>query len=115
MYYRVVFLKPNQNIKIFLLFSRKRVKLWCINFLKYLTDDSYENKKAKIKKECAVKRTLKLEDYKVYIEATQLENKLKELEKNNVDLESLSENHKEFIKNSRLTLKSQQRFEARNI
>ena len=60
-------------------------------------------KKAKGTKECVIKRKLKFEDYKNCLEATQLENKINQLE-----------NHKEFIKNSKLRLKSQQRFRSEN-
>ena len=47
-----------------------------------------------------------------YLEATQLENKMKQLDKNKVDVNNLRENHKEFIKNNRLILKSQQTFRS---
>ena len=36
--------------------------------------------------------------------------KVNQLEKNKVDVDSLRENHKEFIKNNKLILKLQQRF-----
>ena len=61
----------------------------------YLIDDSVE-----IKKE---KGTLSLE-------ATQTENNINQLEKKKVDVDSPRKNHKKFIKNNKLTLKSQQRF-----
>ena len=38
-------------------------------------------KKAKDTKKCVIKRKLKFGDYKKYLEATQLENKLNHLEK----------------------------------
>ena len=42
-----------------------------------------------------------------------MKNKLNQLEKNKVDVESLKENHKEFIKSKKLMLKSQQRFKSK--
>ena len=50
------------------------------------------------------KRKLKFEDYKNCLQATQLENKIKHLEKNKIDINSLKEDHKEFIKNNKLML-----------
>ena len=56
--------------------------------------ESYNQKKKKMK-------------VLTFLEATQLENKIKKLEKNKVDVDSLRENYKEFIKNNKLILKSQ--------
>ena len=47
----------------------------------------------------------KFKDYKHFLEATQLENKTNQLEKNKLDPESLRKNHKDFIKNNKLILK----------
>ena len=47
-----------------------------------LIDDNSEDKKAKDTKKCLIKRKLKFENYKNYLEATQLENKTNYLEKN---------------------------------
>ena len=47
----------------------------------YLIDDGSEDKKAKIIKECVIKRKLKFESYKNCLEATQLDNKIKHREK----------------------------------
>ena len=69
-----------------------------------------KEKKAKSTKMYVIKRKLKFEDYKQRLEATQLENKINQLEKNKLHMDSLKENHKEFIKNSILILKSQQGF-----
>ena len=41
-----------------------------------------------------VKRKLKFEDYKHCFQATQLKNKKEQLEKNNLDVNSLRENYK---------------------
>ena len=73
----------------------------------YLTGNNDEDKKAKGTKKCVIKRKLKFEDYKNCLEATQLKNKINQLEENNVDAESLKENHKEFIEKNKLILKSQ--------
>ena len=50
---------------------------------------------------------------KIFLEVTQLENKINQLEKNKVGVDSLRENHKEFIKNNKLILKSQQKFRSK--
>ena len=65
----------------------------------YLTDDSDENKITKDTKKCVIKRNVKFEDYKNCLEATQLENKKYQLKKNKLDVESLREVHKVFMKN----------------
>ena len=62
---------------------------------------------------CAIKRKLKFENYKKYLEATELENKINYLEKNKIDIDSFfcyEGKHKEFIRNNKLILKTQQRF-----
>ena len=46
------------------------------------------------------------------MEAIQIENKINQLERNKVDLNTLRENHKEFIINNELILKSQVRFRS---
>ena len=48
--------------------------------------------------------------YKNSLEATQIENKINQLEENEVDVDILTENYKEFTKkNNNSILKSQQR------
>ena len=47
----------------------------------YLKDTNDEDKKAKGTKKCVIKRKLKFENYKNCLEATQLDNKIKYLEK----------------------------------
>ena len=49
------------------------------------------------------KRKLKFEDCKDCLEATQVENKKNQPEKNKVDVVSLRENHKESIKSNAFT------------
>ena len=60
----------------------------------YLINDGSENKKAKGTKRCVIKRNPKFEDYKNYLEATQLENKINHLEKNKIDVDSLNESER---------------------
>ena len=62
----------------------------------YLIDGGSEDKKAKGTKMCVMKKKLKFENYKNCLEATQLENKIKYLEKNTMNIDSL----KKIIKNS---------------
>ena len=69
-----------------------------------------KTKMQKTKKKCVIKRKLKFEDQKSCLEATKFENKITQLEKNELDKDSLRENYKEFIKNNRLILKSLQKF-----
>ena len=47
---------------------------------------------------CVVKRKLKFKNYKKCLEATHIENKINNFEKNKTDVDSLKGNHKEFIK-----------------
>ena len=42
----------------------------------YLIDDAIEEKKAKGTKKCVIKRQLKSQDHKNFLETTQLENKM---------------------------------------
>ena len=76
-------------------------------------DDGSEDKKAKGTKKWIINRQLEFEDYKHCLEATRLENKITHPEKNKDNIDSLKENHKEFIKNNKLILKSQQRFKSK--
>ena len=77
----------------------------------YLIDDGGEDKKAKGTKKCIIKIKIKFENYKNCLEATQLENKINYLE-NKIDIDSIKENHKEFLKNNKSILKIQQRFKS---
>ena len=65
----------------------------------------------KQKKKVFHKKTLKFEDYKHCLEATQLEYKINQLEKDKLDLDSVREIHKEFIYNNKLNNNKE---EARN-
>ena len=76
-------------------FVRLRSKTYC-----YLIDNDSEDKKAKVTKKCVIKRKLKIEDYKNCLEATQLENKINHLERNEIYI-----NFKRSINNNKLILK----------
>ena len=62
----------------------------------YLTNEGSEDKKAKGTKNCVIKRKLKFENFENCLEATQLENKINHVEKNEIDIYIL----KEIKKNS---------------
>ena len=59
---------------------------------------------------CVIKRKRKFESYKNCFEATQLDDKINYIEKNKIDIDGIKENHKEFIKNNKSILITQQRF-----
>ena len=69
-------MKEELNGKIMMEIAALRQKTY-----NYLTDDNNENKKVKSTSKCTIKRKIKFEDYKHYLEATQLENKTNQLEK----------------------------------
>ena len=54
-------------------------------------------KKQKAQKKCVIKRNLKFENYKIRLGATQLDNKIKYLEKSKININSV----KQIIKNSK--------------
>ena len=62
----------------------------------YLTNEGSEDKKAKGTKNCVIKRKLKFKNFENCLEATQLENKINHVEKNEIDIYIL----KEIKKNS---------------
>ena len=62
-------------------------------------------KKQKAQKKCVIKRNLKFENYKIRLGATQLDNKIKYLEKSKINI------HK-FIRSNKSILKTQQRFKS---
>ena len=70
-----------------------------------LIGNNNEGKKAKDTKKCVIKRKPKFEDYKNCLEATQTEKKINHLEKSKIDVDSLKEDQKEFMKNNKLLLK----------
>ena len=79
----------------------------------YLIDNGSEDKKAKGKKKCVIKRKIKFKNYINCLGATQLDNKINYLEKSQIDINSLfcyKRKHKELIKNNKLILRTQQIF-----
>ena len=82
-----------------------------------LTDSKNEDKKPKSTKKCFIKRRLKFGDYDLCLEAIQFENEMNQPDKNKFDVDSLRENHKQFIINNKLILKSQHSkdVEGRNL
>ena len=64
-----------------------------------------------IQRQKALKRKLKFQDYKNCIKASQIRNIVNHLEKKGINVDSLKEDKKEFIKN-RVILKTQQRFKS---
>ena len=75
----------------------------------YLKDDGSEDKKAKNTKKCVIKRKLKFENYKSCLEPAQLDDKIKYLENDKINIASFN---KKFITNNISILKTQQRFES---
>ena len=59
------------------------------NSYSYLIYDGSEDKKAEVTKKCVIKRKLKFQNYKNCLEATKLENKIKYLEKNKINIDTL--------------------------
>ena len=72
----------------------------------YLTDDGSEYKKAKGTRKCVIKRKLKFENYKSCLEATQFDNKIKYPKEYKINIDSLKQFHKKFIRNNKSILKS---------
>ena len=60
----------------------------------YIVDDGSQDKKAKSTKKCIIKGKLKIRDYKISLEAAQIENIINHLEENKIDIDTL----KQFIK-----------------
>ena len=62
------------------------------------------------KNKCVIKGNIKFQDYKICLEATELENEILHLNNNKTLVRIFIENYKELIKNNKIILKSQQRF-----
>ena len=62
---------------------------------------------------CKKKRKLKFQDYKNCLNAAKIERKINYLRKEKIDVDSLKEDQKEFVKNNKLILKTQQRFKSK--
>ena len=59
----------------------------------YLKDNNDEDKKSKGTKKCVIKIKLEFEDYKSCFEAAQIENKIKYLRKDKINMDSLERIH----------------------
>ena len=53
----------------------------------FLIDDCSEDEKVKGRKKCVIKGKAKFENYKICLRATQLENEINHLEKNQIDID----------------------------
>ena len=73
-----------------------------------LIDIGSEDTNTKGTKKCDIKRKHKLQDYKICLEATQLENEIIHLENNEIDANCLKKYQKEFMKNNELILITRQ-------
>ena len=82
-------------------FVRLRAKTYS-----YLKDSNDEDKKTKRTKKCVIKRKLKFQDYKNCLEAAQMERKINYLRKKKIDIDSLTEDQKEFV-NNKIILRTQ--------
>ena len=60
-----------------------------------------------------MKQDVKFESYKNYQEAYLLENEINYLVQHNANSDKLKQNHKEFSKDNRLILNSQERFKSK--
>ena len=74
-----------------------------------------KDKKAKVSLKCHLKRNLKFEGYKNCFEVNKInqtvqENRVNHLDINKIDIYSFKEYHKEFIKDNKVILKTQQQF-----
>ena len=69
-------MKKKLGEKIIIKFVELRAKSYS-----YLIDDGGEDKKAKSKKNCFIKRKLKFENYKNCLEATQHDNEINQIKK----------------------------------
>ena len=74
---------------------------------KYLIDGGSEDEKGKGTKKRVIKRKLNFENYKSCLNAIQSENKIKHLGKNKIDINRITKNHQESLKNNKSILKTQ--------
>ena len=108
-------LPKGENKKIILLMKDKLCrkiigKICWIKSKNLSLDDGSEDKKAKGTKKYVIKIKVKFENYKICLEATQLDNKINYLEKIKINIDNPKKDKKEFIKNNKLILKAKQRF-----
>ena len=84
-------MKDELDGKIMIKFVELREKTY-----RYLVDDGSEDKKAKGTKKCVIKRQLEFNNYKNCLDANQINNKIKYLEKNKINIDSLKKNIKKL-------------------
>ena len=77
-------IKDNLGGKVLTNFVGLRAKTYS-----YLLDDGSEDKKAKVTKNCVIKRTLNFENYKNSLEDSQTENKINYIEKIKIDIDRI--------------------------
>ena len=65
--------------------------------------------KTKGTKKIVIKRNRRFEDYKNCSDAAQTENKVNHLEKNKIDVDGFKKDQKDFMKNTKLILKTKQK------
>ena len=85
----IVLMKYELTGKIMTKFVGLRAKTYC-----YLIDDGSEHKTAKGTKKCVIKRKLKYENYQSCLEATQLDNEIKYIEKNKIKIKNIYQKNK---------------------
>ena len=100
-------MKDELGQKIMTKFVGLRAKIYS-----YLIDNATEDKKAKGTKKCVIKRKVEFENYKNCLEATQLDDNINYLERDETNVDSYKKYQKEFIKNNKLTLQTQHRFKS---
>ena len=83
-------MKDELGGKIIREFAALRTKAYC-----YLIDDGGQYKSAKGRRNCVIKRNLKFKDYEY------------------CKVDSLRQNYKEFLKNNRIILRSEQKFKIK--
>ena len=76
-----------------------------------------KKKKAQVWHKCIIKSKLKFENYKSCLDASQLDNKIKYIEKHKIIKDILKKNHDQFIRSHKSIIKTQQIFksERRNV
>ena len=75
-------------------------------------DNGNDDKKAKGTKKSLIKRKRKFKNYEEYNKATEVDNKIKYLEKNRVNTDFSKNHYEESTKNNKLILKTRQRFKS---
>ena len=81
-----------------------------------LIDDSSEDKKSNSTKRSVIKRKLKFQNYKNFLEGTHLDTEIKHLQKKKkIDIDGLKKDHKKFTKRNKLILKQSKDLKVKGI